>query len=120
MTKLEAIIQNSKMDAVKGALQEVGVEGMTVWKFAAMGDRRAIPRSTVAANIGSMIPKTKIEVVVPDTLVEKAVQAILTHARAQERSATGRFFSRASTKPIRIRNGRTRRRRFVREPGRRR
>ena len=40
MTKLEAIIQNSKMDAVKGALQEVGVEGMTVMEVRGHGRQK--------------------------------------------------------------------------------
>ena len=68
-----------------------------------MGDRRAIPRSTVAGDKVDLIPKTKIEVVIPDTLVEKAVQAILTHARTGK-IGDGKIFLSRIDEAIRIRN----------------
>jgi nitrogen regulatory protein P-II 1 len=104
MTKLEAIIQNSKMDAVKGALQEVGVEGMTVMEVRGHGRQKGHTEVYRGREYTvDLIPKTKIEVVLPDALVEKAVQAILTHARSGK-IGDGKIFLSRIDEAIRIRN----------------
>ena len=82
MTKLEAIIQNSKLDAVKTALQEIGVEGMTVIEVRGHGRQKGHTEVYRGREYSvDLIPKTKIEMVLPDALVEKAEQAILNAAR---------------------------------------
>jgi nitrogen regulatory protein P-II 1 len=104
MTKLEAIIQNSKMDAVKGALQEVGVEGMTVMEVRGHGRQKGHTEVYRGREYTvDLIPKTKIEVVLPDALVEKAVQAILAHARTGK-IGDGKIFLSRIDEAIRIRN----------------
>jgi len=104
MTKLEAIIQNSKMDAVKGALQEVGVEGMTVMEVRGHGRQKGHTEVYRGREYTvDLIPKTKIEVVLPDALVEKAVQAILVAARTGK-IGDGKIFLSRIDEAIRIRN----------------
>src|SRR5512135_710254 len=74
MTKVEAIIQVSKLDAVKDALQEIGVEGMTV--FEARGHGRQKGHTEVYRGreyTVDLIPKVKLEVVLADDMVDKAV-----------------------------------------------
>jgi nitrogen regulatory protein P-II 1 len=104
MTKLEAIIQNSKMDAVKSALQEVGVEGMTVMEVRGHGRQKGHTEVYRGREYTvDLIPKTKIEVVLPDALVEKAVQAILVAARTGK-IGDGKIFLSRIDEAIRIRN----------------
>ena len=75
MTKVEAIIQNSKLEAVKSALQEVGVEGMTVIEVRGHGRQKGHTEVYRGREYSvDLIPKTKLEVVMPDSMVEKAVQ----------------------------------------------
>jgi nitrogen regulatory protein P-II 1 len=104
MTKLEAIIQNSKMDAVKSALQEVGVEGLTVMEVRGHGRQKGHTEVYRGREYTvDLIPKTKIEVVLPDALVEKAVQAILVAARTGK-IGDGKIFLSRIDEAIRIRN----------------
>ena len=104
MTKLEAIIQNSRMDAVKSALQEVGVEGMTVMEVRGHGRQKGHTEVYRGREYTvDLIPKTKIEVVLPDALVEKAVQAILAAARTGK-IGDGKIFLSRIDEAIRIRN----------------
>ena len=99
MTKIEAVIQNSKLEAVKTALHEIGVEGMTVIEVRGHGRQKGHTEVYRGREYSvDLIPKTKIEMVLAEAMVEKAVQAILGRP-ALERSATARFFSPASTKP---------------------
>ncbi len=78
MTKVEAIIQNSKLEAVKSALQEAGVEGMTVIEVRGHGRQKGHTEFYRGREYSvDLIPKTKVEVVLPDSMVEKAVHAIL-------------------------------------------
>jgi nitrogen regulatory protein P-II 1 len=98
MTKVEAIIQVSKLDAVKDALHEVGVEGMTVFEARGHGRQKGHTEFYRGREYTvDLIPKVKLEIVVADEMTEKVVQAITTR-RVRARSATGRFFFRALTK----------------------
>jgi nitrogen regulatory protein P-II 1 len=98
MTKVEAIIQVSKLDAVKDALHEVGVEGMTVFEARGHGRQKGHTEFYRGREYTvDLIPKVKLEIVVADEMKEKVVQAITTR-RVPARSATGRFFFRALTK----------------------
>jgi nitrogen regulatory protein P-II 1 len=104
MTKVEAIIQNSKLDAVKTALQEIGVEGMTVIEVRGHGRQKGHTEVYRGREYSvDLIPKTKIEMVLPDTLVDKAAQAILGSARTGK-IGDGKIFLSRVDEAIRIRN----------------
>jgi len=104
MTKLEAVIQNSKLEAVKGALQEIGVEGMTVIEVRGHGRQKGHTEVYRGREYSvDLIPKTKLEVVLADAMVEKAVQAIITSARTGK-IGDGKIFLSRVDEAIRIRN----------------
>jgi len=104
MTKVEAIIQNSKLDAVKAALQEIGVEGMTVIEVRGHGRQKGHTEVYRGREYSvDLIPKTKIEMVLADGMVEKAVQSILTSARTGK-IGDGKIFLTRVDEAIRIRN----------------
>ena len=104
MTKLEAVIQNSKLEAVKGALQEIGVEGMTVIEVRGHGRQKGHTEVYRGREYSvDLIPKTKLEVVLADAMVEKAVQAIMTTARTGK-IGDGKIFLTRVDEAIRIRN----------------
>src|SRR4029077_13419884 len=82
MTKLEAVIQTSKLDAVKEALHEIGIEGMTVLEARGHGRQKGHTEVYRGGEYTvDLIPKIKLELVIADTMVEKVVQAISTAAR---------------------------------------
>ena len=104
MTKLEAIIQNSKLEAVKSALQEIGVEGMTVIEVRGHGRQKGHTEVYRGREYSvDLIPKTKLEVVLADGMVEKAVRAILSSARTGK-IGDGKIFLSRVEEAIRIRN----------------
>src|SRR5207302_10060690 len=83
MTKIEAIIQTSKLEPVKNALHEVGIEGMTVIEVRGHGRQKGHTEFYRGREYTvDLLPKLKIEMVVGDDIVEKAVQAITTAARS--------------------------------------
>jgi len=104
MTKVEAVIQPSKLDVVKDALIEVGVDGMTI--FDVRGHGRQKGHSEVYRGreyTVDLLPKVKLEMVLPDEMVEKAVQAILSTARTGK-IGDGKIFLSKVDEAIRIRN----------------
>ena len=104
MTKVEAVIQNSKLEVVKAALQEIGVEGMTVSEVRGHGRQKGHTEVYRGREYSvDLIPKTKLEVVLADTLVEKAVQAIVAAARTGK-IGDGKIFLTRVDEAIRIRN----------------
>jgi nitrogen regulatory protein P-II 1 len=104
MTKIEAIIQTSKLDAVKDALHEVGVEGMTVLEARGHGRQKGHTEFYRGREYTvDLIPKIKLELVLPDDLAEKAVQAIITAARTGK-IGDGKIFLSKVDDAIRIRN----------------
>jgi nitrogen regulatory protein P-II 1 len=104
MTKLEAIIQNSKLEGVKRALQEIGVEGMTVLEVRGHGRQKGHTEVYRGREYSvDLIPKTKLEMVLADNLVDKAVQAILGAARTGK-IGDGKIFLSRVDEAIRIRN----------------
>jgi len=104
MTKLEAIIQTSKLDAVKDALHEVGVEGMTVLEVRGHGRQKGHTEFYRGREYTvDLIPKIKIEMVLHDDAVERAVQAIVTAARTGK-IGDGKIFLSKVDEAIRIRN----------------
>ncbi len=104
MQKIEAIIQPSRLDAVKDALLEIGVEGMTVLEARGHGRQKGHTEFYRGREYTvDLLPKIKLEVVVDDSVVEKAVAAIIAGARTG-RIGDGKIFLSRIDEAIRIRN----------------
>ncbi len=104
MTKVEAIVQTSKLESVKTALHEIGVEGMTVLEARGHGRQKGHTEFYRGREYTvDLIPKIKIEMVVADGMVEKIVQAISTSARTGK-IGDGKIFLSRVDEVIRIRN----------------
>lgn len=104
MQKIEAIIQPGKLDAVKEALIEVGVEGMTILEARGHGRQKGHTEFYRGREYSvDLLPKIKLELVVNDDMVEKAVNAILTAARTGS-IGDGKIFVSKIDDAIRIRN----------------
>ncbi len=104
MTKVEAIIQSFKLDAVKTALQEIGVEGMTVLEARGHGRQKGHTEFYRGREYTvDLIPKIKLEMVLTDAMADKAVQAIMTAARTGK-IGDGKIFLSRVDEAIRIRN----------------
>jgi nitrogen regulatory protein P-II 1 len=104
MIKLEAIIQTSRLEAVKTALQDIGVEGMTVLEVRGHGRQKGHTEFYRGREYTvDLIPKIKLELVLTDLMVEKAVQAIIGAARSGK-IGDGKIFLSKVEEAIRIRN----------------
>jgi nitrogen regulatory protein P-II 1 len=104
MTKVEAVIRTSKLDAVKDALHEIGVEGMTVIEVRGHGRQKGHTEFYRGQEYTvDLIPKTKLELVLADDVAEKAVQAIMNAARTGK-IGDGKIFLSHVDDVIRIRN----------------
>ncbi len=104
MHKIEAVIQPSKLDAVKDALVEIGVEGMTILEARGHGRQRGHTEFYRGREYSvDLLPKVKLETVVSDDLLERAVQAIATAARTGK-IGDGKIFVSRIDEVIRIRN----------------
>src|ERR1700755_1110047 len=105
MKKIEAIIKPFKLDEVKDALHEVGVTGMTVSEVKGFGRQKGHTEVYRGAEyVIDFLPKIKIEVVLDDRLVERAVQAIQDAART-DKIGDGKIFVVPIEQAIRIRTG---------------
>jgi nitrogen regulatory protein PII len=104
MQKIEAVIQPSKLDAVKDALLEVGIEGMTILEARGHGRQKGHTEFYRGREYTvDLLPKIKLELVVPDELLEKAVHAISSAARSGK-IGDGKIFISRIDEAIRIRN----------------
>ncbi len=104
MTKLEAIIQPSRLDAVKDALREIGVNGMTVSEVRGHGRQKGHTEVYRGSEYTvDLLPKIKLEAVLPDKLVDPSVQAILKTAKTGK-IGDGKIFLTKVDQAIRIRN----------------
>jgi nitrogen regulatory protein P-II 1 len=104
MQKIEAIIQPSKLDAVKEALIEAGVEGMTILEARGHGRQKGHTEFYRGREYSvDVLPKIKLEMVVNDALLDRAVQAILT-AAGTGKIGDGKIFISRIDEAIRIRN----------------
>lgn len=104
MKKIEAIIQPSRFESVKDALREIGVEGMTVTEVRGHGRQKGHTEIYRGREYSvNLIPKIKIELVLPDQLVETAVEAILNSAQTGN-IGDGKIFLLPAGDAIRIRN----------------
>ena len=107
MKKIEAIIKPFKLDEVKEALQEVGVQGITVTEAKGFGRQKGHTELYRGAEyVVDFLPKVKIEIVLPDEHVERAVDAIQKAARTG-RIGDGKIFISSVEEVIRIRTGET-------------
>ena len=105
MKKIEAIIKPFKLDEVKEALQEVGLQGITVTEAKGFGRQKGHTELYRGAEyVVDFLPKVKIEVVVPDERVERAVDAIRKAAQTG-RIGDGKIFVLNVEEAIRIRTG---------------
>jgi nitrogen regulatory protein P-II 1 len=104
MQKIEAVIQPSKLDAVKDALVEIGVTGITIMEARGHGRQKGHTEFYRGREYSvDLLPKIKLETVVPDEIVEKVVQAIMTVARTGT-IGDGKIFISKIDDAIRIRN----------------
>ena len=105
MKKIEAIIKPFKLDEVKEALQELGVQGMTVQEVKGYGRQKGHTELYRGAEyVVDFLPKIKVEVVVSDDQLEAAIEAITTSARTG-RIGDGKIFVSELTDVVRIRTG---------------
>ena len=104
MQKIEAVIQPSKLDAVKEALVEVGILGITIFEARGHGRQKGHTEFYRGREYAvDLLPKIKLEIVVTDEMAEKAIQAIITAARTG-RIGDGKIFVSKIDEAIRIRN----------------
>jgi nitrogen regulatory protein P-II 1 len=104
MTKLEAIIQPAKFEAVKDALLEIGVEGMTVTEVRGHGRQKGHTEFYRGREYTvDVLPKVKIETVLVDDMVDRVVQAVANAARTGK-IGDGKIFLSRIDEAIRIRN----------------
>ena len=105
MKKIEAIIKPFKLEEVKDALAELGVEGMTVTEVKGFGRQKGHTELYRGAEyVVDFLPKVKVEVVVPDEMVEAVVDAIVKAARTGK-IGDGKVFVSPVEQVIRIRTG---------------
>ncbi len=105
MKKIEAIIKPFKLDEVKDALSEVGVQGMTVTEvkgFGRTGGKKEVYRGS--AYVVDFVPKVKVEIVVPEELVTDVLDAIEKSAKTG-RIGDGKIFVTNVEEAVRIRTG---------------
>lgn len=107
MKKIEAIIKPFKLDDVKEALHEIGLQGMTVTDVRGFGRQKGHTELYRGAEyVVDFLPKVKIEIVTTDALVPRAVEAIQAAAHSG-RIGDGKIFVYAIENVIRIRTGET-------------
>jgi nitrogen regulatory protein P-II 1 len=105
MKKIEAIIKPFKLDEVKDALHEVGLKGITVIEAKGFGRQKGHTELYRGAEyVVDFLPKVKIEVVIEDALVERAIEAIQKAAHTG-RIGDGKIFVTNIEEAIRIRTG---------------
>ncbi|MGA1847171.1 P-II family nitrogen regulator [Deferribacter abyssi] len=107
MKKIEAIIKPFKLDDVKEKLTELGIKGLTISEVKGFGRQKGHTELYRGAEyVIDFIPKIKIEVVVPDDMVESVIEAIIESARTG-RIGDGKIFVIPIDEIIRIRTGET-------------
>ncbi len=107
MKKIEAVIKPFKLDEVKEALQEVGLQGITVTEAKGFGRQKGHTELYRGAEyVVDFLPKVKLEIVIADSQVEAAVEAIRNAAQTG-RIGDGKIFISSIEEVIRIRTGET-------------
>ena len=104
MKKIDAIIQPHKLDAVKDALKSIGIDGITVSEVRGHGRQKGHTEVYRGREYTvDLLPKIKIEIVIPDNLVDAAIDAILQSA-STGKIGDGKIFVSKVDQAIRIRN----------------
>ena len=107
MKKVEAIIKPFKLDEVKEALQEIGVQGLSVLEVKGFGRQKGHTELYRGAEyVVDFLPKVKIEVVLEDAQLDAAVDAIVSAAKT-DKIGDGKIFVSTVERAIRIRTGET-------------
>ncbi len=107
MKKIEAIFKPFKLDEVREALSEIGVSGLTVTEVKGFGRQKGHTELYRGAEyVVDFLPKVKIEVVLSDSLVERAVESIIKAARTGK-IGDGKIFVSSVEQVLRIRTGET-------------
>ena len=107
MKKIEAIIKPFKLDEVKEALQEAGIQGLSVTEVKGFGRQKGHTELYRGAEyVVDFLPKVKIEVVLTDDMVDVAIAAIIAAART-DKIGDGKIFVSNVEQAIRIRTGET-------------
>ena len=107
MKKVEAIIKPFKLDEVREALSEIGVTGLTVTEVKGFGRQKGHTELYRGAEyVVDFLPKVKVEVVVPDGMVEQSIDAIVKAARTGK-IGDGKIFVTSVEQVVRIRTGET-------------
>tara|TARA_B100001540_G_C15368923_1_gene444709 strand:- start:74 stop:412 length:339 start_codon:yes stop_codon:yes gene_type:complete len=105
MKKIEAIIKPFKLDEVKNALAEIGVQGLTVYEAKGFGRQKGHTELYRGAEyVVDFLPKVKIEIVIDDHIVEQAIECIEQAAKT-DRIGDGKIFVSNIEQAIRIRTG---------------
>jgi nitrogen regulatory protein P-II 2 len=107
MKKIEAIIKPFKLDEVKEALQEIGLQGITVIEAKGFGRQKGHTELYRGAEyVVDFLPKTKVEAAVDDAIVDRAIEAIESSARTGK-IGDGKIFVSDLQQVVRIRTGET-------------
>jgi nitrogen regulatory protein P-II 1 len=107
MKKIEAVIKPFKLDEVREALSEVGINGLTVTEVKGFGRQKGHTELYRGAEyVVDFLPKIKVEIVLGDDLVDQAVEAIIKAARTGK-IGDGKIFVMAVEQVVRIRTGET-------------
>ena len=107
MKKVEAIIKPFKLDEVKEALQEAGIQGLSVTEVKGFGRQKGHTELYRGAEyVVDFLPKVKVEVVVKDADVERCIEAIVKAAKTGK-IGDGKIFVTAVEQVVRIRTGET-------------
>lgn len=105
MKKIEAIIKPFKLDEVREALSEIGVTGLTVTEVKGFGRQKGHTELYRGAEyVVDFLPKVKLEIIIADSLVDRAMEAIITAARTGK-IGDGKIFVSNMEQVVRIRTG---------------
>ena len=106
MKRIEAVIKPHKLDEVKQALGEMGIQGLTAYEVKGFGRQKGHPEIYLGSELYTIdfVPKVKIEVVVDDELAEKVEDTIIEAARTGK-IGDGKVFTFDCEKAARIRTG---------------
>ena len=107
MKKIEAIFKPFKLDEVREALSEIGISGLTVTEVKGFGRQKGHTELYRGAEyVVDFLPKVKIDLVIPDKLLDSAIDAIVKAARTGK-IGDGKIFVTSVNQVIRIRTGET-------------
>jgi nitrogen regulatory protein P-II 1 len=105
MMMIEAIIRPEKLGAVKSALEEIGVHGLTAYEVSGRGEQKGLEFTHRAGKFRiDMLPKMKVEIVIKDSLVNTIIETICRSARTGE-VGDGKIFVLPVLRSVRVRTG---------------